>query len=54
MAGDGESPNILFNDDAIISESQAAVAQAENVVDQTLLVLQQQTDQQAQSMVVGE
>ena len=53
MSG-GDSPNIfqqnanmLFNASAIISESQAAAAQADNVVDHTLLVLQQQTDAQA-------
>ena len=51
----GESPNIfqqpntnmLFNADAIISERSAAAVQADNVVDQTLLVLKQQPGAQA-------
>lgn len=55
ISNNGESPpnifkqnaNMLFNASAIISESPAAAVQTDNVVEQTLLVLQQQSDAQA-------
>lgn len=55
ISNNGESPpnifqqnaNMLFNASAIIAESPGAAVQADNVVDQTLLVLQQQSDAQA-------